>query len=116
MRSRSRLVWLVLLAIAAWASGPGFRTKAFLDAHYRKHASEFGSTSKDEYLQLAQTLRDAPAGGDILEAKRAGGVVTRFDKKRGSFGAYNADRTIRTFFIPNDGERYFHRQARRPSP
>ena len=28
-------------------------------------------------------------------------------------GAYNPDGTIRTFFIPNDGERYFRRQSRR---
>ena len=52
-------------------------------------------------------------GGSILEEKQPNGVVSRFDKKRGYFGAYNPDRTIRTFFIPVDGERYFHRQAKR---
>ena len=35
------------------------------------------------------------------------------DRRTGYFGAYNPDRTIRTFFIPVNGERYFHRQARR---
>jgi pyocin large subunit-like protein len=52
-------------------------------------------------------LRDAPLGGSILEAVRRDGEFTRFDKSKGYFGAYNRDRTIRTFFIPNDGERYF---------
>jgi pyocin large subunit-like protein len=42
------------------------------------------------------------------------GIVTRFDRRSGAFGAYNHDRTIRTFFKPNDGERYFRRQAERP--
>ena len=50
----------------------------------------------------------------ILEAIKPGGVISRFDRRKGYFGAYNRDRTIRTFFIPNDGERYFVRQARRP--
>ena len=49
------------------------------------------------------------------EADKPGGVVTKFDRRSGAFIAYNADRTIRTFFIPVDGERYFRRQARRPN-
>jgi pyocin large subunit-like protein len=113
-RARSRAVLLGLLsALLLWASGPGFRTRAQFNEHYKKHGSEFGHVSQEEYLRLAQTLRDAPAGGAILEAAKPGGVITRFDKTKGYFGAYNRDRTIRTFFIPNDGERYFHRQAKR---
>lgn len=110
------LKWLALLAVvalAALAAGPGFRTQRHLDEHYRKHGHEFGSISKAEYLRFAQELRDAAVGGNILEAKRAEGVITRFDRKRGWFGAYNRDRTIRTFFIPAAGESYFRRQARR---
>jgi len=96
-----------------WASGPGFRNPELLEQHFRKHGSEFGSIRKLEYLRLAQELRDAPAGGPILEARRPNGEFSRFDRRHGYFGAYNPDRTIRTFFIPNDGERYFNRQARR---
>ncbi|MEO8662754.1 MAG: hypothetical protein ABI693_30110, partial [Bryobacteraceae bacterium] len=69
----------------------------------------------EQYLGLAQELRDASKGDDILEAVRDDDrVITRFNKKLGYFGAYNSDRTIRTFFIPVDGVRYFQRQARRP--
>jgi pyocin large subunit-like protein len=99
---------LVLLA-----GGPGFRSPALLDEHYAKHGAEFGNIGKQEYLGRAQELRDAPASGPILESKRRNGQFSRFDKRKGYFGAYNPDRTIRTFFIPNDGERYFWRQARR---
>ncbi len=64
---------------------------------------------------MAQTLRDAPAGGMVLEIVRpADGVVSRFDKSNGAFLAFNPDRTIRTYFKPNDGESYFRRQAKRP--
>ena len=92
----------------------GFRSRGALDDHFRKHGREFGpATTRDEYLRRAQTLRDAPAGGPVLELKRPDGVITRFDRRTGDFGAYNPDATIRTFFRPNDGEQYFHRQAQR---
>jgi pyocin large subunit-like protein len=104
-------LWLV--AFLLYASGPGFRSQAQLDEHYQKHGREFGAISKAEYLRLAQELRDAPAGGPILEAQRPDGEFSRFDRRHGYFGAYNRNRTIRTFFIPNNGERYFQRQASR---
>jgi pyocin large subunit-like protein len=96
------------------AAGPGFTSSRSLDDHYAKHGVEFGKITKAQYLEMAQSLRDAKAGGDILEAKRADGVVTRFHKKKGWFIAFNANGRIRTFFVPNDGERYFRRQAARP--
>ena len=107
-------IGLVLAALLLLADGPGFRSRKQFDEHFAKHGREFGNISQDEYLRLAQALRDAPKGANILEASKPGGIVTRFDRKSGAFGAYNADRTIRTFFIPNDGERYFNRQAKRP--
>lgn len=103
----------LFIAALLWAAGPGFRSGAQLDEHYGKHGSEFGNISKQDYLRLAQELRDAPPGGSILEVRRSNGEFSRFDRRHGYFGAYNPDRTIRTFFIPNDGERYFRRQARR---
>jgi pyocin large subunit-like protein len=112
LRSRLALLWL-LSALLLLGSGPGFRSKSQFDEHYRKHGAEFGGISQQEYLRLAQALRDAPAGGPILQAVRPDGGFTRFDKSKGYFGAYNRDRTSRTVFIPNDGERYFHRQAKR---
>ncbi|HEV2690066.1 MAG TPA: hypothetical protein VGV35_16015 [Bryobacteraceae bacterium] len=104
---------LALITMLLLAGGPGFRSRSQLDEHYAKHGSEFGNISKDEYLRRAQELRDAPVGGPILEARRPNGEFSRFDRRKGYFGAYNPDRTIRTFFIPNDGERYFQRQAKR---
>jgi len=91
----------------------GFATQEKLNEHYRKHGKEFGRMSKSESLRRAQDLRDRPAGGDILEAVRKDGVATRFDRKTGAFLAFNRDGTIRTFFRPNAGEKYFWNQARR---
>jgi pyocin large subunit-like protein len=104
---------LLLAALLLLASGPGFRSRRQFDEHYAKHGAEFGRISQQEYLERAQALRDAPAGGPIIEAVTPDGIVSRFDRRSGHFGAYNRDRTIRTFFIPNAGERYFHRQAKK---
>jgi pyocin large subunit-like protein len=114
MRALRRASAFLLVALLLLADGPGFRGKKQFDEHFAKHGREFGNISQEEYLHRAQALRDAPVGGPILEAVKAGSVITRFDRRSGAFGAYNADRTIRTFFIPNNGERYFHRQATRP--
>ena len=109
-----KTLWLLLLAaILLVADGPGFRGQRHLGQHYAKHGHEFGNISKPEDLRLAQDLRDAPVGGPVLEARRRDGVFTRFHRTKGHFGAYNPDRTIRTFFIPVRGEQYFRRQAQR---
>ena len=91
----------------------GFRDPALLAEHFRKHGAEFGGATKIEYLRLAQLLRDRAAGGPVREGVRQDGVVTRFDRQTGAFLALDPDGTIRTFFRPNDGERYFDRQLRR---
>ncbi len=94
-------------------TSPGFTTHAHLVEHFAKHGAEFPGLTIDAYLQAAQSLRDAPAGGAILELRRTDGVVTRFDTQSGAFLAANRDGTIRTFFRPNDGAAYFRRQATR---
>ena len=91
----------------------GFRSQHYLDEHFAKHGREFPGMSKADYLLAAQTLRDSPVGGDVEQVLRSDGTASRFDKASGAFIAFNRDRTIRTFFKPNDGERYFRRQAQR---
>lgn len=89
----------------------GFRSRAKLEQHYEKHGREFGNVSLEEYLAMAQDLRDAPLSGRVLEANQAGGTISRFDRKTGAFTAFDRDLTIRTFFKPNGGEAYFRRAA-----
>ncbi len=80
----------------------GFRDRSHLEEHFQKHGAEFGRISIEEYLRAAQTLRDRPAGGDILESLRADGVVTRYDRGTGAFLACDRSGVIRTFFRPNE--------------
>lgn len=94
-------------------SSVGWTSKASLESHYRKHGSEFGDISQDEYLHRAQAFRDLPKGGAVLEITRSDSVITRFNRQTGEFIAFNPNQTIRTYFLPNDGEKYFKRQADR---
>ena len=96
-----------------WGAAVGFADPRRLDEHFDKHGAEFGRITKQDYLRQAQLLRDARAGGPILEAVRRDGVVTRYDRETGAFIAFNPNGVIRTFFKPNDGERYWRRQAER---
>ena len=91
----------------------GFADQHRLNEHYAKHGAEFGTITRQEYLHQAQLLRDTAVGGPVLESVRPDGVTTRFDRQTGAFIAFNANGIIRTFFKPNDGERYFRRQAER---
>ena len=91
----------------------GFADQRRLDEHYDKHGAEFGRITKQDYLRQAQLLRDAEVGGPVLQTVRADGVTTKFDRQTGAFVAFNRNGTIRTFFKPNDGERYYRRQAER---
>lgn len=124
-------VWFVLTALAGCvtAQSPpaarpkapsfvetsiGFRDQESLREHYSKHGREFGNVTRDEYLLMAQTLRDTPPDGrQVLVAYRPDGVVSKFSTRSGGFIAYNRDKVIRTYFRPNDGIRYFNRQKGR---
>lgn len=91
----------------------GFRSRRQFDEHFAKHGREFGRVTQQEYLREAQTLRDAPVGGNVEELARPDGTVSRYDRASGAFIAFDSDNTIRTFFKPNNGEAYFRRQAAR---
>jgi hypothetical protein len=101
-------------APTATTSKVGFTSRASWQSHFEKHGAEFGKITADEYLALAQKLRDAPLSANVLEdVRESDGVITRFDRQSGGFVAFHKDKSIRTFFRPDDGEAYFRRQAAR---
>ncbi len=103
---------MLLFALLLYARGPGFRTEDMLEDHYARHGHEFGNISKQQYLRMAQHLRDSRTGKEVLETRRPDGGGAKFDVRHGWFVAYGADGTIRTFFVPAEGIRYFESQAR----
>jgi pyocin large subunit-like protein len=107
---------LLLLAAVAQAGGLGFRTPHLLEDHFTRYGGQFGQINMQQYLRFAQDLRDSAPGKNILVSKRRDGGGAKFDVKRGWFVAFDGDGTLRTFFIPKDGLRYFDRQQKSPAP
>jgi pyocin large subunit-like protein len=107
---------MLLAAILAAAGGQGFRTQHLLEDHFAHYGSQFGHINIQQYLRLAQQLRDTPSGKNVLMSRRADGGGSKFDVKHGWFVAYDGDGTLRTFFIPKDGVRYFDRQQKGATP
>lgn len=105
-----------LASLLSAAGGPGFRTQHLLEEHYARHGREFGKITQEQYLHYAQQLRDSHAGKFILESRRRDHGGAKFDRRRGWFVAYDGDGTIRTFFVPNEGIRYFERQTKSYGP
>jgi pyocin large subunit-like protein len=106
----------VLAAASLAAESPGFRTPHILEDHYARYGSQFGTVTPRQYLKLAQQLRDTTPGKGILVSRRPDGGGAKFDVKHGWFVAYDGDGTLRTFFRPRDGVRYFDRQQKSSAP
>ncbi len=114
MFGKAMMRWIAafVFSATAFAGGPAFRTQHLLEEHYARFRAQFGAISEEQYLHYAQQLRDSRPGKTILESRRADRSGAKFDKRRGWFVAYDGDGTIRTFFIPKEGVRYFEWQAK----
>jgi hypothetical protein len=82
-----------------------------LAKHFGEHAADFGPRiTPQQYLQKARNLLNSEPGGKILGKVRVDGDIIRFNKATGEFAVGAPDGTIRTFFKPTDGIRYYNRQ------
>jgi pyocin large subunit-like protein len=90
-----------------------FASEAAFEAHFAKHAAEWGAQgiTKAEYLARAQALLTAKPGGNILSFTRAGGDILRYNTATNEFAVGSASGAIRTFFRPQDGMQYWVRQV-----
>lgn len=84
-----------------------------LEAHFAKHAGEWGAGNITQagYLKRAQSLLGSEVGGDIAGAARANGDILRYNMRTNEFAVGAADGTIRTLFRPQDGMAYWLNQA-----
>ena len=87
-----------------------FRSKKLFDDHYKKHGSEFGSISQEEYLQLANDLLNSDSPTVLHKTEKEDGDDVYFDTDTGYFLVLSTDGYIRTFFIPDKGIAYYNKQ------
>jgi len=84
-----------------------------LPDHFARHGADFHARDAEDYAaQAAAFLKSAKAAG--LPAKRYhDGSLRIYDRATGTFAAYNADGTTKTFFKPGS-DSYFDRQPGTP--
>jgi pyocin large subunit-like protein len=84
-----------------------------LEDHFARHGGDFGARNAEEYAAQAEAfLHRAKATG--LPAKRdTDGSLRIYDSATGTFGAYNANGTTRTFFKPGSADYFDHQPGER---
>ena len=84
-----------------------------LPDHFARHGHDFNARDADDYAaKAAAFLQRAKTSG--LPAKRdADGSIRVYDRATGTFAAYNANGTTKTFFKPGDPS-YFDHQPGEP--
>lgn len=87
-----------------------FRSQKLFDDHYKKHGSEFGNITKEQYLKLANDMLNSRSDTILHKTEKEDGDDVYFDTATGYFLVLSTDGYIRTFFIPSKGIDYFNRQ------
>lgn len=87
-----------------------FRSQKLLDQHFEKHGSEFGNITKDDYVRMANELINSESESVLSKTEKEDGDTVFFDKKTGYFAVLSTDGYIRTFFIPDQGIKYYNKQ------
>ena len=84
-----------------------------LQDHFNRHGVDFGAKTPAQYAKMASDFL-MRAANELLPLKvDANGVIRAYDPATNTFGAYNADGTTRTFFMPSSST-YWDRQPGTP--
>ena len=83
-----------------------FQNDKEYERHFRRHASEFGFSTKEEYLAGAQTF--ICSNNPQIEVKfRENGDTLLYLASTNEFAVVTKDDIIRTYFKPSSGRDYF---------
>ncbi len=83
-----------------------------LEAHFQKHAAEFGYKSAAQYLRGAQKL--IRGGPGVVSFVRGNGDSLFYRAATNEFGVLSRQGVIRTYFKPVEGAQYWLRQVGGP--
>jgi hypothetical protein len=78
-----------------------------LEDHFNRHGKDFGANNADDYAQQAAEFFKNKGAQTKIDSC---GVIRKYDPKTNTFGAYNPDGTIRTFYKPKRGNNYWNDQ------
>lgn len=85
-----------------------FRNDNLWEEHFIKHGSEFGYSTKEEYLQGANEVVASAYSKHKKEAEDGDDIY--YDTENNEIVFVSEDGYIRTYFKPSDGIEYYNRQ------
>lgn len=85
-----------------------FRSDKYLSQHFKKHGSEFGYTTEEEYLAGANKVISSKDALHKTEAEDGDDVY--YLEASNEFVIVSVDGYIRTYFKPSGGIDYYNRQ------
>lgn len=85
-----------------------FRSEYLLEQHYEKHGMDMGFTSAEEYEAAACLVIGNPETLHKIEAEDGDDVY--YLESTNEFVVVSKDGYIRTYFLPDDGIKYYNRQ------
>lgn len=85
-----------------------FRSESLLEDHFLKHGSEFGYSTKEEYLNGANEVINSASSLHKLEAEDDDQIY--YDESKNEIVFVSSDGYIRTYFRPSEGINYYNRQ------
>ncbi len=84
-----------------------FRNSKSLEEHFKKHGIEMGYSSAYEYQERANEII---SDDDVLKTQQDDSDMAYFLQSTNEFVVVSRDGFFRTFFIPEDGIKYFNKQ------
>ena len=85
-----------------------FRSEKLLNQHFEKHGIDMGFATAEEYLAAANKVISSPKVLHKKEAEDNDDVY--YLEESNEFVVVSTDGYIRTYFLPEDGIRYYNRQ------
>ena len=85
-----------------------FRNDNLWEEHFLKHGSEFGYTTKEDYLEGANEVVTSASSKHKQEAEDGDDIY--YDAENNEIVFVSKDGYIRTYFKPSDGIEYYNRQ------
>lgn len=85
-----------------------FASPESVDKHFLKHKNEFEEEiTKEEYVEFAEQFKNRELSDTVQIFTRSDGSTAKYDIESNEFEVINSDGSIRTYFKPIDGIKYW---------
>lgn len=103
--ARRRELYALKKEVSTYGS---FASSESVDKHFLKHKNEFGEEiTKEEYVEFAEQFKNRELSDTVQKFTRSDGSTAKYDIESNEFEVINHDGSIRTYFKPIDGIKYW---------